>query len=214
VGQARPLGAILSYVEEPHLPHTLLINPLIVIAIFVAVFASDSLLTTYAARIYQDGAGHVIGLEGSYELNPAFVNEVDQLRALSPRFLARIGMFSLLIWAFWYLSVQLSWLPQAYPFFVGAILLVQGPIHIRHIRNIIAFRHARTGDGIAGNIQYARRFSYWLSTVELLSFSGLYLLLALLAGSVLPLGGSFGTVVLALRSYQGWRKARPLPEMQ
>jgi hypothetical protein len=67
----------------------------------------------------------------------------------------------------------------------------------------VAFKHAKNRDGIAGRIQYTRRFSYRLSAVELLSFSALYLLLALLSGSLLLLGGSFATALPAVRSYQG-----------
>jgi hypothetical protein len=96
----------------------LLVSPLAAIVIFLAVFVSDSLLTIHAARLYHNGADEVIGLDGSYELNPAFVKEVDHLRYISPRFVAMLGVYSLSIWAFWYVSVRLAWLPQGYPFFI------------------------------------------------------------------------------------------------
>jgi hypothetical protein len=187
------------------LSQALIVSPLLAIAIFLAVFASDSLLTIHAARLYHKGADQIIGLEGSYELNPAFVKEVDRLRALGPRFVAMLGIYSLAILGIWYLCVGLSWFVQGYLLFIGAILLPQGPVHLRHIRNIAAFNHANKRDGIAGRIHYSRRFSYRLSAIELVSFSGLYLVLAGLSGSPLLLGGSIGTALLAMRSYQAWR---------
>ena len=189
----------------------LLASPLVSIAIFLVIFVSDSLLTVHAVRLYKAGADRLIALEGGYELNPVWAKDVDRLRALPPRFVAGLALYSLLIWALWYLSVGLSWFPRGYAFFAGAILLVQGPIHMRHIRNIVVFRHAKNQEGIQGRIQYTRRFSYKVSAVELLAFSTLYLVLAFLSESLLLLGGAFGTAVLAFRSYQASRKISSQP---
>jgi hypothetical protein len=189
------------------LSELLFASPFATIVLFVAVLVSDSLLTVRGARLYKAGAQAVIALEGSYELNPRFAEDVDRLRVLSPRFLIMLALYAFVVWAVWYLTVGLSWLAQAYPLFVGAILLPEGPIHIRHIRNIVAFRRAIDREGVEGRIQYTRRFSRVASAVELLSFSVLYLVLALLCGSSLLLGGGLGTAGLALRGYQASRKS-------
>ncbi len=197
--------------EQPSLAQPFLGSPFPAIAIFVLTFMSDSLLTVHAARLYKAGADQLIVLEGSYELNPLYAKDVDRLRALSPRFLASLAVYSLLIWAAWYVFVGFLWLPQAYHILIGAVLLAQGPVHIRHVRNIAAFHHAIHGDGIEGRIQYTRWFSFRLSAIEFLSFSVLYAALALLSGSLLLLGGAIATAVLALKSHQGSRITTPRP---
>jgi hypothetical protein len=171
------------------------------------VLISDSLLTVHGARLYKAGAQAVINLEGSYELNPRFAEDVDRLRPLPLRFLIMLALYSFMIGAIWYLMVNLSWVPRAYPLFVGAILLPEGPIHIRHIRNIVAFRRAIRRQGIEGRIEYTRQFSRVASAAELLSFSVLYLVLALLCDSSLLLGGGLATAGLALRDYQASSKS-------
>lgn len=185
-----------------------LANPLLSVAAFLAVYLSDYYLTMHAARLYRTGANEMIVLEGSYELNPMFISDVDRLRRISPRFIALLALYSLLIWVFWYLSARLILLPQLYAFFVGAVLLIQGPIHVRHVRNIVAFRHAKNGDGISGRIEYARRFSYTASAVELLAFSAVYFALALLSGRWLLVGGAFACTILAVRHYRSAMRAR------
>ncbi len=192
----------------------LLVSPFVAIGLFVTASVSDWLLTVHGAKVYKAGADKVIGLEGSYELNPLYAHDVDHLRPLPPRFVGILALWCLVVLAMWYLYVHLSWLPQAYTFFVGLILLGHGPIHLRHVRNIVAFRHANDLDGIDGNIRYTRRFSQQLSAVEFLSFSVLYAVLALLCGSVLLLGGALATSTLALRGWWGTRKTGPQPRLQ
>ncbi|HET7011737.1 MAG TPA: hypothetical protein VFI11_13255 [Anaerolineales bacterium] len=191
------------------LPEVFLSSPVATIAIFAAIFISDSLLTVYGARLYAEGANRIIVMEGSYELNPAYAADVDRFRAVTPRLLATVTLFSILIWLAWYVFVDRSWFPPAYTFLVGVVLLVQGPVHVRHFRNIATFRHANRGDGIGGRIEYGRRFAYRLSSIDLLSFAGLYAVLGLLAQSLFLLGGAFSTAMLALRSHQQAGKIPP-----
>jgi hypothetical protein len=184
----------------------LIASPFPTIAVFLGVLISDSLLTVYGARLYKAGAQAVIGLEGSYELNPRFAEDVNRFRPMTVRFLVRLALYGCLIGVVWYLMVHLAWLPRAYPLFVGAILLPEGPIHIRHIRNIVAFRRAINRQGVEGRIEYTRQFSQVISAAELLSFSLLYLVLAVLCGNTLLLGGGLATAALALKDYQASRK--------
>ena len=138
-------------------------------------------------------------IEGSYELNPLFAADIDRLTRVSPRFILVLLVYSILIGAVWYIFVPLLGIPEMYTFALGAVLLLQGPVQVRHVRNISAFKHARDGESITGRIAYSRRFNYTASAIEFISFAGLYLVLAFLAASWLLAGGAFGCAVLALR---------------
>jgi hypothetical protein len=159
-----------------------LAEPVPVIVVFLILYILDYYLTVYAARLYRAGADQVIVLGGSYELNPRFVSDIDRVRKISPRFIASLILYSLLIWGVWYLTVIWADVHKMYRFVAGGVILVQGPIQVRHMRNILAFRHARDKEGISGRIEYSRAISYAASALELVLFSGLYLALAFVAG--------------------------------
>jgi hypothetical protein len=177
-------------------------TPLIGIGLIVLAYLADYLLTLRAASLYGSGADQVIAFEGSYELNPRFTADIDKLRPVSPRFLVMLLIYSALLWAVWNLSVAILGIPQVYDFFVGAILLVQGPVQVRHIRNLVAFTHARAQRGMSGRIVYSRAFSYKASAVEFLAYAGLFLVLAALTSSWLMVGGTAGCAGLALNHYR------------
>lgn len=182
-------------------------SPAPAIVAFIALVLSDHYLTLHGARLYRRGANQIIVLDGSYELNPRFASDVDQLRKISPRFIGLIALYSVVIWGLWLLTVRMLEVPLVFEFAVGAILLVQGPIHVRHVRNVLVFAHATERGGVTGRIEYSRQFSYTASAVELLSFSVLYLIVALLASSWLIAGGALACAVQAFGHFQASRRA-------
>lgn len=181
-------------------------NPIVGIAALVLAFSADYYQTLRAARIYSAGVQDTISFEGSYELNPAFVDDIDQLRRFSPRFVIVLLAYIVFVLSIWFIAVRLFDLPQLYAFALGAVLLIQSPVQIRHARNVFVFQRARDQDGISGHINYTRRFSYRASAVEFVAFSALYLILALLASSWLLAGGAFGCAVLALSHFRLLRR--------
>lgn len=179
-------------------PPALMSNPIIGLAAFLLAAMVDNYLTLRAARLLEAGANHVFRVEGSYELNPLFTSDIDRDRPLSPRFLLLLFLYSIFLVAVWFVSIRLMGLPQLYAFTLGAILLIQGPVQVRHVRNLVSFGHAKDRDGISGRIELSRRFSYTSSAAEFGAFAGLYLLLGLLALSWLLVGGAFGCALLGL----------------
>ena len=79
--------------------------------------------------------------------------------------------------------------PEMYCFALGAMILVQLVVHMRHFRNLFLFR-AAASDAVRGRIEYSRRVILRSSSLELLEFSGLFLrcLHSPIAGSFLAAG--------------------------
>jgi hypothetical protein len=167
------------------------------------LYCSDYVLTVVCARLYAAGARDKIVCEGSYEITPYFQRDVDSLRRVSPRFLAALVLSSLWLAATWWLSTQ-SW-PLMYAFALGAVILPELAIHVRHIRNLLLFRALVRTDEVRGRLEYSRPLMLRLSSLELLTFSGLFAVLFLFTGSVFVLGGVMTCSSLAA---QHWRLAR------
>jgi hypothetical protein len=143
------------------------------------------------ARLYKAGAGQQIHFEGSYEITPYYQKEVDAIRLLSPRFVIALVGSSAVQCALWWLTMKALFVPQLYFFGLGAMVLVQLTINVRHIRNYFLFRAILAGDGITGRIEYARPVMLRMSSVELFAFSAAYAVIYLMTASWFVLGGVF-----------------------
>jgi hypothetical protein len=152
--------------------------------------------------MYQRGVRNKIVFEGSYELTPYFQRDIDSLRIVSPRFVLALLVNSILLFAVWRLTQPA--LPQLYAFFLGALILTQLSVHIRHLRNLFLFRTALT-DAVRGRIEYDRPVSLRASAIELLSFSVMFLVIFAFTQSWFVLGGCVACLSLAAKH---WRLAR------
>ena len=163
---------------------------------WAALFISDYVLTLRCARLYR-GQGKIV-FEGSYEITPAYQADVDALRKLSPRFVAALAVSTAYIWLVRRLTESAG--HDLYTGVLGAMVLTQFTVHVRHLRNWFLFSK---GIGvIAGRLVYPRRFVLTFSAFELLVFSGLYFGLFVLTASVFVLGGSLACGILGLKHYQ------------
>jgi hypothetical protein len=173
------------------------------IALWVALYISDYQLTIASARLYVQGARQYSAVEGSYELNPIFEGDVDALRRFSPRFFVFLIVTSLFILLTWLASFQLEGLetPGLYFWALGLLFLMEAAIHIRHVRNLVAFRYAVRGEGMSGSLTRARWLVLRLSAVDLLSFAALYLFSWLVSSHSFFLGGACGCGLLAVRHW-------------
>ena len=175
------------------------------LAAWVALYCSDYALTLHCARLYRAGVNEKIVFEGSYELNPYFQEEIDALRVVSPRFVLALLWTSGSLGVVWLITRQ-TWLwPGPYLFLLGALLLMELAIHVRHLRNLYLFTMALRSDAVRGRIEYGRRLMLTASSIELAAFSLLFLVAFLVAGSPFLLGGSVMCLSTALRH---WRLAR------
>jgi hypothetical protein len=153
-------------------------------------------MTLTRARMYQ--AQQAIVFEGSYEITPLFQADVNALRRLSPRFV--IALFASTA----YLAVvqqtsSASGSSSLYAGALGALLLLQSAVHLRHFRNWFLFRNVKA---LQGRGFYPRVLLLQTSAIELLGFAALYLTLFLLTSSVFILGGDLACGALAFNHYR------------
>jgi hypothetical protein len=146
--------------------------------------------------------------EGSFELTPYFQRDIDSLRPISPRFLAMLLLGAALLTVEWLLARQS--LPEMYAFLLGAMVLTQLTIHIRHLRNLVLFRSTANTNALRGRVEYSRLLLLRMSSAELLTFSGLFFLLFVFTQNWLMLGGMAGCFFTALKHQ---RLARKLPKI-
>ena len=167
------------------------------LAIWVLAYVSDYAFTVACARMYQSGVRDVLVFEGSYELTPYFQRDIDSLRRVSPRFILALLWSVTSISIVWLLSRQV-W-PEAYVFLLGAMLLIQLAVHVRHVRNFVLFRAILAGRGVRGRIEYSRYLSLRLSALDLACFAIVFLVGFLATQSPFLLGGAAGCLPMALK---------------
>lgn len=172
------------------------------LSLWVALYISDYALTLKCAHLYQSGVRDKIAFDGSYEITPQFQRDIDSLRVVSPRFVLSLVLTSVLLVVLWQLVGQST--PQIYSFALGALIAVQLTIHIRHVRNLSLFRAAGS-DAVRGRIEYSRPLVLRLSSVEVLAFAGLFIVLFAFTYSWFVLGGAVACLSLAGKH---WRLAR------
>jgi len=180
-------------------------NPWLALVLWLAAYLADYYLTLYSARLYAAGAKNFITIEGSYELTPYYQADIDALRRVSPRFILALLVSVLLIELVWYLSMDVAGLPALFEFGLGALLLREAAVLLRHARNLALFRAATTTQGLQGQLRYARWLSLRLSAVDLFSFAAFLAVLAPLTASWFVAGGALSCAVTA---FQHWRRAR------
>ena len=169
---------------------------------WAALFVSDMLLTVTCARMYQAGVRERIVFEGSYELTPYHQADIDALRAFSPRFLIALVTSCALLVYLWWLTIGDSFLWMAYEAALGAMILIQLTVHVRHIRNYFLFRAVLAGKGIEGRMQYTRPTMLTHSSVELFSFAALYGILCVLTASWFVFGGAIACAIVGVKHRQ------------
>lgn len=172
---------------------------------WMIVYISDYTMTIVCARMYHAGVREKIAFEGSFEMNPYFQKDVNALRCISPRFVLALAFSSAMLAALWYLTrIAGNW-DAMYLFPLGAVLLLELAIHVRHFRNFALFRGVLVSGGVQGRIEYSRLLSFRVSSAEVLAFAVLYLIIGLITESWFVLGGAAGCLSL-IGHHQRWRR--------
>ena len=169
-------------------------NVWLAIGLWAIFYLIDYVLTLKAARMYHAGVSKHFTFAGGYELNPVFKEDIARLRRFSFRFWLLLFFFGGFLLILHSLDV-----PELFAFLWGTLVCTQMAIHLRHIRNLAIFHYARDSNGMSGRIEYEHWLSLRLSSIELFSFSVLFLFLFLLWGNLFILGGAVGCLSLALR---------------
>lgn len=174
-----------------------------ILTIWSIIYLADYYLTIYSAAKIRGPMREHFRYEGSYELTPEFQKDVDKLRLFSPQFLIR-WLFSLpLIYLMWWLAVKELENPAFFDFLIGALILREAAVHLRHARNLFQYFLTRSG-GVSGRVEYARWLVLKISAAEMFSFGLAFLFLAFFLRSWFFGGGVFGCWVVA---GQHWRFA-------
>jgi hypothetical protein len=166
--------------------------------LWAGLYISDFCFTLACARMYQ--AQSTVVFEGSYEITPIFQADVNALRRISPRFIAILIASTLYVW--WVANVSSTWQSRGlFEGIMGALVLIQLTVHIRHLRNWFMLRAVRRGS-VTGRVEYPRGVVLHGSAFELLSFSGLYASLFVVTHSLFVLGGTVACAILAMNHHR------------
>lgn len=179
------------------------------------VYLSDYYLTIRSARLYHAGGKDYMEVQGSYELNPTYEADIDSLRMFSPRLALTLLATTAFLLAVWLLAVWEPILPpEFYLFALGSFVCLQGPIHVRHMQNLVLFRHAIAGRGVSGSVRFERWLSLDISAAGMFVAAAFFLLWFLLTGSWFLIGGAMSCAVVGLKQRQLARQARNAGEAQ
>jgi hypothetical protein len=189
--------------------------PLVAIALWAVVYLSDYYFTLAGARLYRSGANEHVVFEGSYELTPYYQGDVDRLSRFSRRLWLALAFSCVALLAVWWAAVQVLGMTWLFSFLLGALLLREAVVHLRHFRNIVLFRLGQRPDGLRGRLEYPRWLVLRASASELFAFAGLFVLLAAIADGWFFLGGAAACAVTGLQHTRQAGKAprqAPPPE--
>jgi len=192
-------------------------NVWIAIAVWAVVYSSDFVLTMVCARLYRAGANRHVVFE-SYELTPYYQKDVARVRWISPRFLLMLALTCSAIGLLGYIAHALAasgevgaWPVDLYRVALGALLLSEAAIHIRHFRNLYLFAALRRPGAAEGRVAYPMRLSYRTSSVEMAGFAALFLFAFGLTQNWFFLGGTLKCLALALSHWRLSFRSRPTP---
>ena len=183
------------------IPEYLLNYPWIPAIAWIILYTSDYYLTLWGARLSRSQS--IMRREGSYELTPGYVSDINEQRKFSPTFLFWL-LIGTLVLLFFAPSARES--PNFYGLLVGYFLFLELAIHIRHFSNICYYRSlSKAADvGIEGHLNYTRTFTYKQSSSQLFAL-GVFMFLAYgLTLSCLILGGG---ISITRTAYSHWKLA-------
>jgi hypothetical protein len=158
--------------------------------LWIVALTSDYITTIVTARLYRIKAKEHLVFEGSFELTPQFQKDIDSLRWVSPRLLIMLVCSCPVLIAAWWFSHQAPFWPDLYILVLGALLLLEAAVHMRHYRNLFLFRNAFGPAGVTGRIEYPRKIILRISSFEFLEFAVLYFLVFVATQSWFLLGGA------------------------
>ncbi len=168
------------------------------ILVWCVIYASDYALTIIGARLYKRYVSGHVTTGGSYELNPIFQRDVDRQRLISPRFLLML----ILVVVYLLFVADFFKDPRFFVLVIGMLYLIEVPVHFRHFQNIrLALMLRRDPTLAQGHIAYKRVLSYNLIALDFFFYGVLWLILALVSGSIFFIGGVLGCLIEVLRFY-------------
>jgi hypothetical protein len=170
------------------------------LVIWSILYVSDYAFTIVCARMYRSGGNQKLAIEGSFELTPYFQHDINALKIFSPRFLVMLVVTGFLLAGVWLLTAQST--PELYEFLLGAMIVLELTVHVRHIHNFFNFRLFDKPGFVHGRIEYVRVFVLRLSSTDLFAFSILYLALFAFTLNWFVLGGAASCASTAFKHFR------------
>ena len=162
----------------------------------VAAFVVDWTLTHVGARA-STRVRDRWAIEGSYELNPTWQNEVDAGQRFSWRMVgAGVALAAVLLVMRWVVE-QGELDPALVAFAAGAVLLIQAPILIAHAQNLQMFRDLADPTAITGSVTFSRWLTLRQAAWHLVRFAVLWLALWAVSQQAFFLGGVLSCLTFA-----------------
>ena len=171
------------------------------------IYLSDYWMTIKTARMYRNNPH--FEFEGSLELTPQFEKDVDALKPVSRRHLLMLVLTNTILLAFWWLFAQLDYTP-AFALILGMLILMEVAVHLRHFRNYFMLAQNESKGGLEGRLSYRRWYLFSNSAFEFLCIGVLFLLTAVVTGSLFFAGGALGCLSLTLNHYRRYRRLNKL----
>jgi hypothetical protein len=169
--------------------------PLVTLAA-VTAFVVDWTLTHLGARA-SERVRDRWAIEGSYELNPTWQNEVDAGQRFSWRMVgAGLALAAVLLVMRWVVEEgELD--PALFAFASGAVLLIQAPILMAHAQNLQMVRDLADPTALTGSVTFSRWLTIRQAAWHLVRFAVLWLALWAVSQQAFFLGGVLSCLTYA-----------------
>jgi hypothetical protein len=174
-------------------------GPLLFIILFIPAYA----LVLVFARLYK--AQNIIKVEGTFMLTTAIQKDVDA-RRISPRLIFLLVAISVLLFLIWLLTIKSNFSPEWYLFVIGAMMLPFLVVIIRNLHGWFLYRNCTEQGGIKGHIEYPRKLILQISSLELFTYAGLFLVIFLFTSDLFLLGGTTTCSGIAIVHYIAAKK--------
>ena len=176
---------------------TLVGNPWLVAVLWGILSIFDFVATMLYSKAYREFLSANVTYEGGMEMNPAFEQDVQQLRWFSPRYVLSMLSVAILI------VLAGMWFPTLwFETLAGAALLLVFITDLRHIENLSMVWFLKSDpEGFKGRIEQSYKLSQRRVAVGVFNIGVLYLVVSLLTQRLFFLGGGIICMLYALRHY-------------
>ena len=166
--------------------------------LWMSLYISDYYLTIACARLYR--AQDKVVFEGSYEITPFYQADVNALRRVSPRFVLVLLSSTAYLFLVRVIAGPGSGLIGLYELALGAMILTEATVHMRHLRNWFLF--SKVVSHLKGRMEYPRGIMLRNSAFEVLVVAALYVSLFLVTANLFLLGGAIACCALSFKHYR------------
>ena len=172
-------------------------NPWLVAVLWGILSIFDFVATMLYSKAYREFLSITVQYEHGVEMNPAFEQDVQQLRWFSPRYIISMLSVAILIVlaGMWFSTLWFETL-------AGAALLLVFITDLRHIENLSMVWFLKSDpEGFKGRIEQSYKLSQRRVAVGGFNIGVLYLVVFLLTQQLFFLGGGLICMLYALRHY-------------